>query len=67
MLLGFLPFFQRHLVLTRSSNSQPAIDVEARVADGHLGIGVFAPSDMLSEAQVDRVMDEMKSLMEGIF
>ncbi|OAG45698.1 hypothetical protein AYO21_00334 [Fonsecaea monophora] len=41
----------------------PAIDIEARVEDGYLDMGVFAPEDMLSEDEVSRVMDEMRRLM----
>ncbi|KAJ4522588.1 NRPS [Exophiala dermatitidis] len=42
----------------------PAIDIEAKVTDDdeHLGIGIFAPSDMLSEEQVDYIMGQIRSL-----
>jgi hypothetical protein len=49
-------------LLTTHSNLQPAIDVEAKVEDGYLGIGIFAPKDMLSEDEVASVMDEMGSV-----
>jgi len=41
----------------------PAIDIEAKVEDGYLGMGVFTPEDMLSEGEITNLMDEMKSLM----
>jgi hypothetical protein len=44
---------------------QPAIDIEANVEDGHLGLGVFAPEDMLSAEGVTKMMDEMRSLILG--
>ena len=51
----------RGLVLT--CHTQPAIDIEAKVADGYLGVGVFAPEDMLSEGQVKGVMEDVRRLM----
>ncbi|EXJ88439.1 hypothetical protein A1O1_05369 [Capronia coronata CBS 617.96] len=44
----------------------PAIDIEAKVADGYLGIGVFAPQDMLDASQVDWIMEQMNSLLMSI-
>ncbi|KAK6379689.1 NRPS protein [Exophiala oligosperma] len=41
----------------------PAIDIEAKATDGYLGIGVFAPNDMLSIDQVEGIVDEMARLM----
>ncbi|KIW65279.1 hypothetical protein PV04_07551 [Phialophora macrospora] len=41
----------------------PAIDIEANVNDGYMGLGVFAPEDMLSVEEVTRMMDEMRSLI----
>ncbi|KIX01658.1 uncharacterized protein Z518_09384 [Rhinocladiella mackenziei CBS 650.93] len=42
----------------------PAIDIEAKISEaGHLGIGVFAPEDMLSASQAEGIIDEMRSLM----
>ncbi|KAL2444536.1 Nonribosomal peptide synthase sidC [Exophiala dermatitidis] len=42
----------------------PAIDIEAKVTDDdeHLGIGIFAPSDMISEEQVDYIMGQIRNL-----
>lgn len=45
---------------------KPAIDMEAKVDQGYLGIGVFAPADMIDEAQADEIMDQMKGLMTSI-
>lgn len=53
----------RRYVLT--CHTQPAIDIEAKVADGFLGVGVFAPEDMLSEDQADGIMEGMRRLMIG--
>ncbi|KIW17100.1 hypothetical protein PV08_04291 [Exophiala spinifera] len=44
----------------------PAVDIEAKVIDGNLGIGVFAPNDMLSSDQAERIIDEMRRLMLDI-
>ncbi|OQU93721.1 amino acid adenylation domain-containing protein [Cladophialophora immunda] len=41
----------------------PAIDIEAKVEDGYLDMGVFAPEDMLSEDEVTGMMDGMRNLM----
>ncbi|OAL25213.1 hypothetical protein AYO22_05090 [Fonsecaea multimorphosa] len=41
----------------------PAIDIEAKIEDGHLGMGVFAPIDMLSEDEASGIMDGVRSLM----
>ena len=43
--------------------SQPSIDIEAKVEDGYLGVGVFAPEDMLSKTSARGVMEELKSIM----
>jgi hypothetical protein len=50
-------------MLTPHSLLQPAIDVEAKVDDGYLGMGIFAPVDMLSEDEVASVIDEMGNLL----
>ncbi|KAK4938609.1 NRPS protein [Elasticomyces elasticus] len=42
----------------------PAIDVEARVSDDYLGIGVFAPDDMLSANQAEDLMKDMRTLLQ---
>ncbi|KAJ9615572.1 hypothetical protein H2200_001647 [Cladophialophora chaetospira] len=41
----------------------PGIDIEAKVEDGYLGMGVFAPDDMLSEDEVTTMMEEMRKLL----
>jgi hypothetical protein len=42
---------------------QPSIDVEAKVENDYLGVGVFAPEDMLTGSDVDQVVDDIKSLI----
>ncbi|KAK5238177.1 hypothetical protein LTR47_001270 [Exophiala xenobiotica] len=63
---GPSPFLSGQRGSTQASTLKwcsPAIDIEAKVADGYLGVGVFAPEDMLSEDQVEGVMEDMRRLM----
>ena len=48
------------------SPSKPAVDVEAKVENGSLGVGIFAPEDMISEEQVQGILDEIRRLMVNI-
>ncbi|OAP63710.1 hypothetical protein AYL99_02937 [Fonsecaea erecta] len=41
----------------------PAIDIEAKVEDGYLDMGVFAPVDMLSDDEATGILDGVRSLM----
>eukprot|EP01099_Mayorella_cantabrigiensis_P005826 TRINITY_DN4728_c0_g1_i1.p1 TRINITY_DN4728_c0_g1~~TRINITY_DN4728_c0_g1_i1.p1 ORF type:complete len:232 (-),score=17.54 TRINITY_DN4728_c0_g1_i1:161-856(-) len=43
----------------------PSIDIEAKIDNGHLGIGVFAPEDMLSQEEAEKMIDDMERLMCG--
>ena len=45
---------------------QPAIDIEAKVEDGYLGMGIFVPEDKLAVQEVTGLMQEMKSLLMEI-
>jgi len=36
------------------------------VENGYLGVGVFAPDDMLAEGDVDQIVDEIKSHMVAV-
>lgn len=44
----------------------PSIDMEAKVEDGWLSAGVFAPADMLDEGAVDRMIKEIKEELESV-
>ena len=44
----------------------PTIDVEAKVVDGWLDVGVFAPEDMLDEQAVKRIVEEIREGLEGL-
>lgn len=46
--------------------SQPSIDIEAKVDNGYLGVGVFAPGDMLTESDADGVVRDIKSMLMSI-
>ncbi|KIV84887.1 hypothetical protein PV11_00637 [Exophiala sideris] len=61
---GASPFGENGSVLTDAAEwCLPAIDIEARVSDGYLGVGVFAPDDMLSANQAENLMKDMRRLL----
>ncbi|KAK5957388.1 NRPS [Knufia fluminis] len=45
----------------------PALDVEAKIdKSGHLGVGMFAPGDMFDAEEVQRLMGQVKEVLEGL-
>jgi hypothetical protein len=46
--------------------SQRSLDIEATVADGALGIGVFGWEDMMDVEQAEGLIEELKIEIEGV-
>ena len=44
----------------------PSLDIEARIQLGQLSMGLFAPKDMLDDAELMAMMNEVKEMLEGI-
>ena len=44
----------------------PTIDIEARLEDGWLGVGIFAPEGMMDEKGLDRLMEEIMERLDGM-
>ena len=44
----------------------PSIDVEAKIENGWLGVGVFAPEDMLDGSWAEEMIDEIKKASEEV-
>jgi hypothetical protein len=45
---------------------QHAIDIEATIRNGHLDIGVFAPTQMLSLQDGEKLVDDMRLELENL-
>lgn len=45
---------------------QHAIDIEAKVRDGALDIGVFAPSGLLSLTEGEKLVEDLKTVLQGV-
>ncbi|KAK5045137.1 hypothetical protein LTR84_009470 [Exophiala bonariae] len=51
---------------TNKFRLQPSIDVEAKVSNGYLGIGVFSPQGMLTEDDVKEVIKYIKDVVMSV-
>ncbi|MBA7493800.1 hypothetical protein ES702_04365 [subsurface metagenome] len=62
------PFVQGGVVDEDSTEwCLPALDVEAKIdGQGNLAVGMFAPGDMFDEGRVKKLMDELRSLLQGV-
>lgn len=48
------------------TTSQHAIDVEATIRNGNLDVGVFAPTDMLSQADGEELIQDLKDELDRL-
>jgi hypothetical protein len=53
-------------VNVRLMRIQHALDVEATVRDGALDVGVFAPQGMMSLEEGERLMQDLRTELEGL-
>ena len=42
----------------------PAVDIEAAVRNGRLGVGLFAPQEMLTESEAQKMLEEVETNLE---
>jgi len=45
---------------------QPAVDIEAKIENGYLGVGIFGPEDMLTANQARLMLQELVAMLSGV-